>query len=256
MQTAPAEGAMANTPQRRGQESPPVIPNANCPQDWRINREGRFTWRQQRAHDWISFREIAEWLSELDGHGVPNEAARVNAYDLLMRDLLAGDFEEQGRSKVRYLHFRTAMARMTRERLNNALDTLSLADVRSEYLARCWIPRRMFDRWLAKHELPQSPARFEPQSPAENTRLHPDQSLRLTRPPSMRRRGREPRKLKQVVEAMRRDIQAGQMTVARLEAAREKELASTYEVSRDTVRKARNIVLSRNVENSISTNDK
>jgi hypothetical protein len=80
-----------------------------------------------------------------------------------MRDLLAGDFEEQGRSKVLYRHFRITRARVTREWLNDVLDTFSLADVRSEYLARCWIPRRMFNRWLAKHELPPSPARFEPQ---------------------------------------------------------------------------------------------
>jgi hypothetical protein len=36
-------------------------------------------------------------------------------------------------------------------------------DVRSEYLDHCWIPRRLFNRWLAKHELPLSPVRFEPQ---------------------------------------------------------------------------------------------
>jgi hypothetical protein len=143
-------------------EELPLIPNPNCPTDWRLNREVRFTRRQQRSHEWINFREIAEWLSEIDGHGVPNEAARANAYDMLTRDLLAGDFEEEGRSKVRYLYHASKMARMTRQRLNDVLDTFSTVDVRSEYLARCWIPRRMFDQWLAKHCLQASPRRFQP----------------------------------------------------------------------------------------------
>jgi hypothetical protein len=30
------------------------------------------------------------------------------------------------------------------------------------YLAHCWIPRRLFERWLVRHRLPASPPRFEP----------------------------------------------------------------------------------------------
>jgi hypothetical protein len=157
--------------QSRGQQLP-LVPNANCPQDWRLNREVRFTWRQQHAREWISFREIAEWLSELDGRGVPNEAARANAYDMLARDFLSGDFEEHGRSKVLYLNYRSRRARMTRAKLQAAIDTPPSGDIarstdiiRSEYLERCWIRRRMLDRWLAKHELPRSPSRFLPAGP-------------------------------------------------------------------------------------------
>jgi hypothetical protein len=135
-------------------EGPPLIPDANCPRDWRFNREVRFTWRQQRLRESISFQEIAEWLLDLDGR---------DTYGIFQRDLLAGEFEEAGRSKVLYLHQASAMARMTRQRLNDAIVTLPPDIIRSEYLARCWLPRRMFDRWLAKHELPPKPARFEPQ---------------------------------------------------------------------------------------------
>jgi len=134
-------------------EDPPLIPNANCPRDWRLNREVRFTWRQQGTRQWISFREIAEWLLDLDGR---------DACTILQRDLLVGDFEEGGRSKVLYLHHRITMARMKQPRLNDAIDTFPPDIVCSEYLARCWIPRRVFVRWLAKHELPRAPARFEP----------------------------------------------------------------------------------------------
>lgn len=159
------------TRQSHGGDNLPLIPNPRSPEDWRINRQVRFTWQQERKREWISFREIADWYSEFASHGVPSEAARANAYDMLESDLLSGDFEEQGRSRVLYLHFRhfrTVTARMTRQQLNDALDLdgLSLADVRSQYLAPCWIPRHLFDRWLAKHELPPSPARFEPQKEA------------------------------------------------------------------------------------------
>jgi hypothetical protein len=66
----------------------------------------------------------------------------------------------------------------------------------------------------------------------------------------MRKRGRSPIKLKRVTEAMKCDIQAGKLTVASLRAMLEKNLAETYEVSRDTARKARAAVLSEFVENS------
>jgi hypothetical protein len=129
------------------------IPNANCPRDWPLNREVRFTWRQQGTRQWISFREIAEWLLDLDGR---------DGCTILQRDLLGGDFEEDGRSKVLYLHHRSTMVRMTRQCLNDVIDIFPPDIVCLEYLARCWIPRRMFVSWLAKHELPRAPARFEP----------------------------------------------------------------------------------------------
>jgi uncharacterized protein VirK/YbjX len=101
----------------------PLIRNAKDPEDWRLNREVRFTWRQQSKREWIPFREIAEWFAELGSSGA-NEGARANAYNMLQRDFLNGDFEEAGRSRVLYLHFRTPMAKMTRNRLQTAIDTL------------------------------------------------------------------------------------------------------------------------------------
>ncbi|MGY3506649.1 MULTISPECIES: hypothetical protein [unclassified Bradyrhizobium] len=155
-------------------DGPPLIPNPSCPRDWRLNREARFTWKQQRRREWISFREIVEeWLPEIDGH----ETVRANARDILLRDLLAGDFEEHGRSKVLYLHFRTRMARMKRQHLLTIIDTSPPDVVWSEYLARCWFPRSMFHHWLAKHELPRNPARFEPREEATEHAL--------MKPPSM-----------------------------------------------------------------------
>jgi hypothetical protein len=128
---APSRGAVAN---EHDEDELPLIRNANCPEDWRMNREVRFTWRQRRKREWICFREIAEWLAELKGRGAPDEAVRANAYNVLQRDFLDGDFEEAGRSRVLYLHSDTPMARMTRKRLQTVIDLYSVETVRSEYL--------------------------------------------------------------------------------------------------------------------------
>jgi hypothetical protein len=149
----------------------------------RIDREIRFISRQRRGRQWISFREIVEWLSEIDGRGVPNETARDNAYNMLQRDLLAGDFEEHGRSMVLYLHPVTPIGRMTRDRLQDALDTFPINTVRAAYLGRCWMSRRMFDRWLAKHQLPASPSRFLPTEPEAGSPQTPSQQANRRRGP-------------------------------------------------------------------------
>jgi hypothetical protein len=69
-------------------------------------------------------------------------------------------------------------------------------------------------------------------------------------PVAMRKRGRIPIKFERVGEAMKRDVQTGNLTEASLRAMLEKNLAETYRVSRDTARKARTTVLSEIVENS------
>lgn len=64
------------------------------------------------------------------------------------------------------------------------------------------------------------------------------------RSPSSNRRGPPPIKREQAREAMRRDIQEGKRSVEELRNMREKELEANYLFSRDTLRKARNEVLS------------
>jgi hypothetical protein len=71
-----------------------------------------------------------------------------------------------------------------------------------------------------------------------------------------RRRGRKPEKLEGTKAAMRRDIDEGKYTQVDLRNMLEKALADSYNVSRDTARKARKAVLSEIVARQISTNDK
>jgi hypothetical protein len=129
---------------------------------FRQRRDNFFIETNRYTRDWINFAEIAEWCSEEDGI-LPNEAKRAAAYDSLERDLLAGEFVEDGRSRVLYLHHRSAKVRMTPKWLKDAIDhNLDGANGRLGFLPFCWISRPMFERWIAKHRLPKEPLRFQP----------------------------------------------------------------------------------------------
>ena len=129
---------------------------------WRANRIDRFTVRQRRVRAWINFAEIADWCSEVEGSVVPNEAARASAYEKLQRDLMEGDFEENDHSRVLYLHPWNVKAKMKRQWMENIIEIYPPATIRSQYLDHCWLPRNLFQRWLAKHHLPGSAPRFQP----------------------------------------------------------------------------------------------
>jgi hypothetical protein len=130
---------------------------------WRANRIERFTVRQRRERQWINFAEIAEWCSKEDGSIVPNEQKRAAAFDTLQADLLAGEFDENGRSRVLYLHPSTTKSRMTCVWLTDAIDNnYDGHRGRAQYLPYCWIARHSFELWLVKHRLPKGPPRFEP----------------------------------------------------------------------------------------------
>src|SRR5262245_24538449 len=72
------------------------------------NRIRRFKEVQRRKCNWIKFTQIAEAYSEQGGPG-----AAERAYAMLQHDLLAGNFEENGRSQVLYLFPGVTDRRMT-----------------------------------------------------------------------------------------------------------------------------------------------
>ena len=157
-----------------------------CARQWRAARIKLFEKRQQEAREWINFADIADWCSKEDQSILPNEKKREATFDTLESDLLAGEFEESGRSRLLFLHPTTANARMTPEWFKDVRDHNYDGDHGRSYLAHCWIPRRLFERWLARHRLPASPPRFEP----ENKRTQPppsQQRPREKRRPSLQR---------------------------------------------------------------------
>jgi hypothetical protein len=134
---------------------------------WRAARMERFAQTQRRKRQWVNVEEIAEMCSELNGSGAPNEAARENAYRIFERDLLSGDFEEKGRSRVLYLHPWTVKTRMTREWLQDAIEyDYDGHRGRSQFLPWCWIRLGAYKCLAAKHNLPTSPPRFQPEHAA------------------------------------------------------------------------------------------
>jgi hypothetical protein len=227
--------------------------------------EERFRRRQATVRRWVNFKEIAEWYSELHGQGgLPNEAACNRAYKMLKDDLLTGDFEEHGRSMVRYLLPYSERRHMTREWLASAIKTYPPPDpantderrrlvdtVRSQFLDHCWIPRHMFTRWLANHELPLSPPRFTPSvrglSPptavCEPIVIESPVAPLVDKPPPpathpTNRRGRRPTALNPVLAAMRQHIAAGTYTFEQLEAMTYKEMGKIYGATHDICGKA------------------
>jgi hypothetical protein len=162
-----------------------ILSRTKQTQQWRSARMERFAQTQLRKREWLNFEEIAELCSELNGSGVPNEAARENACRNLERDLRSGDFEENGRSRVLYLHPSTVRTRMTREWLQDAIQyNYDGQQGRSQYLPWCWIPRGMYECWAPKHSLPSSPPRFRP----EHVTAQPTASEKLPKAISKRRR--------------------------------------------------------------------
>jgi hypothetical protein len=123
----------------------------------------RFTEAQEVTREWINFKDIADWCAKERHSILPDEKRRNAAFDTLAHDLLAGEFEENGRSRVLYLHPAAAKVRMTREWLKDAIEHNYDGDQgRTGYLAHCWVPRRLFDHWRAMHRLEESPRRFKP----------------------------------------------------------------------------------------------
>ena len=139
----------------------------------RAQRIAHFAEEQRKSRDWISFREIADWCARRESKFVPDEADRLGAYDLLRDDLLTGEFQEEGKSHVLYLHPDLTVPmttetvprqarRMTPETLRAAIEMHPPGIIRSEYLECLWIPYRSLNRWLVKHDLPPSPSIFNP----------------------------------------------------------------------------------------------
>jgi hypothetical protein len=123
--------------------APPAAPNLPVdPLDiskratiWRADRIERFTARQRRVREWINFAEIAEWCSREDGSIVANEEKRAAAFDILQTDLLAGDFDENGRSRVFYLHpeIKKSEFRVNHLRMQSTTTTMVIAADRNIY---------------------------------------------------------------------------------------------------------------------------
>ena len=129
------------------------------------DRIRRFEEVQRRKRNWIKFTEIAEEYSERDGTVAPEKAAaeRERACAMLGHDVLAGNFEENGRSQLLFLLPGFTDRRMTRQRLQDAIDYNYDNRCGRSYLENCWITRNRYELWREWHNLGELPPRFRPQ---------------------------------------------------------------------------------------------
>src|SRR5262245_32240062 len=185
---------MASKRSRRGRR----ILSAREAAQWDGERIRRFEEEQRRKREWISFVEIAEWYSDLRGPVSPKKAAalREQAHSMLKSDLLASLFEEGGRSRVlfRFPGANFTAGKMTRQRLQAAIDDDPDGEHVRLLLKHCWLPGTLFERWCEWHHLPKSP-RFQP-SQDSRARVSPDERSGLntqpSRPPKPSNRGGRP----------------------------------------------------------------
>jgi hypothetical protein len=77
--------------------------------------------------------------------------------------LLTLNFEENGRSQVLFLFPGFTDRRMTRQRLQDAIDYNYDNRCGRSYLENCWITRNRYERWREWHNLGELPPRFRPQ---------------------------------------------------------------------------------------------
>jgi hypothetical protein len=228
----------------------PLIADANTPKQWRHNRFVRFGVRERKDRNWISFREIAEWVAEEHRDpGLSYVAAYNKALLNLMDGFRAGIFSEGGKLQVLYLNPASdrPMVRMSqtlyevlfygrvlRSSGDLAMTRWSVEAFRDEHLPYCWIPRRMLAPFAAKLGLPRSPAWLEPGRPAPARRPVKSAVLSLTK-----QRGPQPVEFERVKVAMLRELESGRHTADSLFRLKDVALASEFSTSSTTGRKAR-----------------
>jgi hypothetical protein len=125
----------------------------------RANQIARFAECQRRKRNWINFADIADWCSREGGSITPDETKRAVALDGLAEDHLAGDFDENGRSRVLFLPLDVRKARLTRDELREVIKHNYDGDRgRSQYLPNCWLARAMAEGFFARRRLGEFPA--------------------------------------------------------------------------------------------------
>jgi hypothetical protein len=106
---------------------------------WLINRILRFSKRQDRERSWINFKDLAERYGR--------NVSVSEGFKQLQVAILAGEFEQNGRCRVLYLHPVVTKTKMTRAWLTTVTEVYEPATIERQYLGWCWVPREMAIAW-------------------------------------------------------------------------------------------------------------
>jgi hypothetical protein len=97
----------------------------------------------------LSFRDIAEGCVD---HYPTRFVDQFAAYKMLLDDLAAGRFKRgDGRSSV-LLVYDADVLRVSIDYFDE-VRTIALVNIEGDYLARCWVPREVFFRWIRQRAL-------------------------------------------------------------------------------------------------------
>jgi hypothetical protein len=224
-----------------------------------------------RTNPWLTLAQLLRsWSAELLGHE-NNSHIEQDLRHILVVDMINGRLDESGplehgrRLGLRLITPECRPGYLEGHQAHELL-TADLTSAGFSFVSnRLLLLKEAVLDFARRHKLPPPSwwAEADKTSQALTRNMVPDGRTAISGPTShmpaavsTRPRGRPPTKLETVTEAMRNDIRQGG-TVADLEKMLEKNMAEKYGVSRDTARKAREIILSElKADSTIATIDK
>lgn len=123
----------------------------------------RFRECQQRRRHWLALWDIADWIASDRGTtDRRDEQLRAQGYNDLLSAILAGEFDQHGRTCVLYLAPDPGKLRLTVELLREMRDFYAGATtINDQVLSRCWVPRALAQQWFDRLAVAW-PRRFDP----------------------------------------------------------------------------------------------
>jgi hypothetical protein len=126
----------------------------------------RFRDCQSRRRNWLGFWDIADWIAcDRGATDRRDEQLRAQGYSDLFDAILAGEFDQRGRSCVLYLApLPGGKPRLSADLLRQMRDQYAgTTTINDEVLPRCWVPRSLAQQWFARRDIVW-PGRFDPVS--------------------------------------------------------------------------------------------
>jgi hypothetical protein len=228
-----------------------------------------------RTKRWLTIAELVPaWAAELPGADKHPAQIKRHLWHYLVEDIINGRLDDAGpvvdgrRLGLRLITEENRAGFLEGHQVRALIAPYNTLEGRSFVYHRLLVLKEAILDFASRHQLPpplwwgdvgeanadvgeantQSTDAHRPERRASG----PNQPSRVLKSETAPRvRGRRPEKLQQVKEAMKTDLRRGRYTVASLQETMEKQLAATYGVSRDTVRKARNAVVSEIAENPV-----
>jgi hypothetical protein len=215
---------------------------------WR--RLARFE-RLIRRWKLIPFSDIAGWCARRPTSVERDPQLRAQAYRDLEQSVLDGEFGSPLKPCLAYLpaHPTGPPGRRTLRLTAGQLQRLQIGG--GHPIEDIWAPIELCKRWLRRRQIDLLPSMDSDTSEIEFLDISFRPALQSPKTNSAgalkvlsRKQGRRPLKLEAVKQSMRDHIAQGVQTHESLRGMLEKNLANSYDVSRDTARKARSAILS------------